>query len=493
MQSRSLTQSENKRVDGRSNPSQFLRPLQKGHGLPVRALYFNLVMPLGKTTLPTATRSTETTSIDGKSGAVCIAIGSRLRNVDVDSMNIGSTRTTATTLGCRISTTATRTTTTSRMSTALEPSADKNDTMSSHANFSFEALVQAYFDCRKHKRNTPSALAFEHNLERNLIALNEELASGEYKPGKSICFVVTRPKAREVWAADFRDRIVHHLLYNHIAPRFYASFIADSCACIPGRGTLYAANRLEHKIRSATQNWSKPCFYLKCDLANFFVSIDKTILETQLAKRVTEPFWMQLTKTILWHDPRSNFELRGHNNLKSKVPPHKQLMNQPQNKGLPIGNLSIQFFANVYLDALDQYAKHQLKAKHYIRYVDDFLIVHESADYLNDSLKKIDAWLPANLNANLNQKKTILQPVDRGVDFVGQVIRPWHNTTRKRTANTALDRCTRINQQDFFTTANSYFGLLGQTNSSHRKRAKIGKIALLRGHAINRELTKIYR
>ena len=407
-------------------------------------------------------------------------------------MNLHSTQTTATTHGCRTSTTATRTTTTSRMSTEPVLSADKNDTMSSHANFSFEALVQAYFDCRKHKRNTPSALAFEQNLERNLIALNEELASGQYKPGKSICFVVTRPKAREVWAADFRDRIVHHLLYNHIAPRFYASFIKDSCACIPGRGTLYAANRLEHKIRSATQNWSRPCFYLKCDLANFFVSIDKSILQKQLEKRINEPFWMQLTNTILWHDPRNNFELRGASELQSKVPPHKQLMNQPENKGLPIGNLSSQFFANVYLDALDQHAKHQLRAKHYIRYVDDFLILHESADYLNSVLRDLTEWLPTTLNARLNPSKTILQPVTRGVDFVGQVIRPWHNTTRKRTANVAIERCTHSTKQDFFTTANSYFGLFSQAKSSHRQRAKIGKIALLRGHSINKELTKIY-
>lgn len=111
--------------------------------------------------------------------------------------------------------------------------AEENDTMSSQANFLFETLVQAYYDCRQHKRNTQSAIAFEQDLERNLITLNDELNSGQYHPGKSICFVVTRPKAREVWAADFRDRIVHHLLYNHIAPRFYASFIQDSCACIP--------------------------------------------------------------------------------------------------------------------------------------------------------------------------------------------------------------------------------------------------------------------
>src|SRR6185436_4131704 len=113
---------------------------------------------------------------------------------------------------------------------------------------------------------------------------------GTYQPGPSICFVVTRPKPREVWAAAFRDRVVHHLLYNKIGPRFERSFIADSCACIKGRGTLYAIKRLESKIRSITENWKRPAYYLKCDLANFFVSIDKRVLATLLALKIKEPW-----------------------------------------------------------------------------------------------------------------------------------------------------------------------------------------------------------
>lgn len=110
-------------------------------------------------------------------------------------------------------------------------------------DFTFTELTQAYFDCRRTKRNSASALAFEERLESNLRQLHDELAAGTYIPGRSICFVITWPKPREVWAADFRDRIVHHLLHNHVAPRFYARFIADSCACIPGRGTLRASQR----------------------------------------------------------------------------------------------------------------------------------------------------------------------------------------------------------------------------------------------------------
>jgi len=379
------------------------------------------------------------------------------------------------------------------MSTALVQSADQTGTTQSHADFSITELAQAYFDCRKSKRNTPSALAFEQDLERNLMRLHADLVDGTYQPGKSICFVVTRPKAREVWAADFRDRVVHHLLYNRISPRFYASFITDTCACIPGRGTLYAARRLEAKIRSVTENWSKPVFYLKCDLANFFVSIDKTVLREQIAARVTEPWWLRLAETILFHDPRQNFELRGAPALINLVPPHKRLGNQPAHLGLPIGNLSSQFFANIYLDALDQHVKHQLRAKHYIRYVDDFILLHESPQWLNAALADINAFLPSVLHANLNPTKTILQPVDRGVDFVGHVIKPWCSRTRRRTVRQAVSRIGSMDAANVFTSANSYFGLLGQSASSHADRARLAKAVLLRGHSVNNTFTKAYR
>jgi retron-type reverse transcriptase len=383
---------------------------------------------------------------------------------------------------------ATRTTTTSLTPGARVPSADHHD-----ADFTLEELAVAYFDCRKHKRNTPSALGFEQDLERNLIQLQDDLMDGSYKPGRSICFVVTRPKPREVWAADFRDRVVHHLLYNRVAPRFYASFIADTCACIPGRGTLYAAQRLEAKVRSATQNWTKPLWYLKCDLANFFVAIDKTVLHQQIAARVTEPWWLSLAETILFHDPRLDYELRGSPELLALVPPHKRLANHPASRGLPIGNLSSQFFANIYLDALDQHVKHRVRARHYIRYVDDFVLLHESPQWLNAALADINAFLPGVLHANLNPTKTILQPVARGIDFVGHVIKPWNTRTRRRTVRQAINRVARIDAADVFASANSYFGLLGQSASSHSDRAALARAVLRRGHCVNQAFTKTYR
>lgn len=380
-----------------------------------------------------------------------------------------------------------RTTTTRTTSAPGASSADPTV-----APFTFEQLVQAYYDCRRNKRNTNSARHFELNMEANLLDLHDELLDGTYQPGRSICFVVTRPKAREVWAADFRDRIVHHLLYNQIGAGIEATFIADSCACIPGRGTLYAAKRLEAKVRSATQNWSQPCHYLKADLANFFVAIDKRVLDRQLRRLIDEPWWRRLALQILWHDPRESVSMRCPIHLLNRVPQHKRLTAQPARLGLPIGNLSSQFFANVYLNALDQFAKHELKARHYIRYVDDFVLLHESPQQLNVWLAEIEAFLPT-LGARLNPTKTILQPVARGIDFVGQVIKPWRRSTRRKTVSEATMRIAVAPDDELLATANSYFGLLGQATASHHERAQIARLLLRRGYTVNAALTQTYR
>lgn len=441
----------------------------------------NLVLPLAQKA--TAMRITDTADRNQtRSGAVSLLIGENLRQGDVDSKTIQSG------LGIRTSTMVTRTTIT-RATTIAAPALSADH----YNSFTFEQLVQAYLDCRKNKRNTESALRFEQNLERNLFSLYNELKSGTYTPGKSICFVITRPKPREVWAADFRDRIVHHLFYNQVSPRFYATFIADSCACIPGRGTLYAATRLESKIRSATQNWSQSCFYLKCDLANFFVAIDKNILHAQLKQRINEPWWMSLAEVILFHDPRQHFELRGDPAKLALVPDHKRLTSHQSHLGLPIGNLSSQFFANIYLNELDQFIKHRIGAKHYIRYVDDFVLLHESPQWMNNALQQINDFLAAKLHARLNPSKTILQPVSRGVDFVGQVIKPWHRHIRKRTAKSALARLKQAKPKEQFSAGNSYLGLMGQATASHHNKTKVAKIMMQHGFTIKADMSKAYR
>ena len=449
--------------------------------MPVRNL--NLVVPLAHEA--TAMRTSETAAlVQARPGAVAPLIGPGapcgpgLRCGNVDSTTVAPTP------GTRTSTTATRTTTTSATKAAPEPSADPD---------LFHQLVAAYIGCRRHKRNTPSALAFEARLEHNLCELHEQLRAGTYRPGRSICFVVTRPRPREVWAADFRDRVVHHLLYNRIAPRFHASFIADSCACIPGRGTLYAARRLEHHVRGLTANWARPAHYLKCDLANFFVAIDKHVLMHQLARKVHEPWWLQLTRTVLMHDPRADVDLRGTARELALVPPHKSLFNAPADTGLPIGNLSSQFFANVHLDALDQHVKHQLHMRHYVRYVDDFVLLHPCPQHLVAALHHLQAWLPLQLGARINPRKTVLQPIARGIDFVGHVLKPWHRSTRRGTVARAVARVHSQPEADLYASVNSTFGLLRQATHSHHDRARLANAARRRGHCVDGRLTKTYR
>ena len=346
--------------------------------------------------------------------------------------------------------------------------------------------------CRRHKRNSDAARAWEAARESNLYDLHRELNDGTYRPGPSICFVITRPKNREVWAAGYRDRVVHHALYRHIAARFERAFIADSCACIEGRGTLYGARRLAAKVRAITANWTRPAYYLKCDIANFFPSIDKQRLFALLEPRIPEPFWLELTRLVLFHDPRQGAEIRGDPARLALIPPAKSLFHQPAYRGLPIGNLPSQFGANVYLDVLDQFVKHRLRTPHYVRYVDDFILLHESPQQLNAWREAIERFLPDRLGVRLNTSKTILQPIDRGIDFVGHVIKPHRVTLRRRTFNAALARLEIMPSAELGAAANSYLGLARQTSHGHRDRARLCNVIRRRGISVDHQLTKAY-
>jgi RNA-directed DNA polymerase len=354
-------------------------------------------------------------------------------------------------------------------------------------------LFQAYYDCRKAKRNTWNALKFEQNLERNLMDLYYELLSGDYEPGRSIMFVITRPKPREVWAADFRDRVVHHVFYNRYAPHFYARFIHDSFACIPNKGTLNASKRVQHFIRSASNNFTKETWYLKCDIANFFVSIDKNILDKLLMTHITDSWWVKLTRAILHKDPRKNVFVKSKQTLLDKVPPYKSLLNAPENLGLPIGNLSSQFFANVYLNELDQYAKHSLKIKYFARYVDDVISIDSSGKKLFDQYKKLSDYAKTNLKINFHPKKTQINKTKNGVSFVGYVIRPHCKYVRRTTIRNLYQRSSfHTVFENLRATVNSYFGFLVHANA-YKERKRAAKFLSKKGCWFDGKLTKMVR
>jgi RNA-directed DNA polymerase len=350
-------------------------------------------------------------------------------------------------------------------------------------DLTFEEVVNAYFECRQGKRNSNYALSFEYELERNLVDLYEDLVHGRYSIGRSIAFVVEQPKIREIWAADFRDRVVHHVIYNRLAPRFYPSFIRNSFACIPGRGVLDGSDHLWSGMRSITENWRKGAYYLQGDVRNFFVSIDKNVLFELLEPRLIEPWLKDLVRQVVFHDPRTNCFLKSKREVFDRVPRHKSLWNTDATKGLPIGNLTSQFFANVYLDALDQFVKHEIRAKYYYRYVDDWVILHEDPAQLNRHFDAIDEFLREKLRLELHPFKKRIAPIHQGVDFIGFIHKPFHRLVRPRTASkmVSLVHQWKKNPHGFHgrhlqalrNSINSYLGIV-RWASSYRLREHVG-------------------
>ncbi len=310
----------------------------------------------------------------------------------------------------------------------------------SEAIFSFEKLYQAYLDCRRTKRKTVNALKFEWNLERNLFQLQKELETKSYKPGRSICFVVTEPSPREIFAASFRDRIVHHLLINEVENVGEKEFIFDTYSCRKKKGTHLAIKRLREFIRKVTENNTSEAFYLQLDISGFFMAIDQNILYSlfkklslRQGKSLTwEEDILWLAKIIIFHKPVENYIIKGNLALFKLIPPRKSLFYAQPNKGLPIGNYSSQFFANLYLNELDQFMKRTLNCKYYVRYVDDFIILNRSKEKLKFLIGLINKFLQNNLALNLNSSKTKLQPMDNGIDFLGYFVKPGYTLVRQK-------------------------------------------------------------
>lgn len=350
--------------------------------------------------------------------------------------------------------------------------------------FTFSNLYLAYLDCRKRKRNTINALKFECHLEDNLWRLVTDLQNRTYTPGNSICFAVDKPVIREIFAADFRDRIIHHLFVRTVEPYFEKLFIYDSYACRKGKGTLFGVRRLQKFIRQIQnidpKNYND-WWYLKADISGFFMHINKDILYQLVEKKIAvmlfedsikkELLW--LAKVIIFHNPTKNFQIKGSSELLAKVPKKKSLFGNPQNVGLPIGDLTSQFFANIYLNELDQFIKKQIKCKFYGRYVDDFFIIHKDKQFLVELRGMINKFLEENLFLELNFKKCQIQKLSYGIDFIGYFVKPWRIYIRKRIIHNfknkiwVFEKHQGINRDDdkIKKSIASYIGYFKQANS----------------------------
>ena len=380
------------------------------------------------------------------------------------------------------------------------PKKNKIDEIKLH-ELTLQAVFDAYFDCRKRKRNTMQSMNFEFDQEKNLFKLYQELKDGTYEIGRSICFVVTVPKPREVWAGAFRDRIVHHLIYNAVKERFENRFIQDTFSCIPNRGTLAGAQRARDFAKIITRNYSKKAYYMKADISNYFNSINKVILLDIIRRYVREKWLMDLIEQVINHDPRTNVFIKSKRELWDILPKHKSLFNAKINKGLPIGNLTSQFFSNVYLNRIDQFVKHNLRIKYYCRYVDDMVLMHEDPKYLNYCYDKIDEFLRTHLDLVLNPKKKNMNLVSRGFDFVGHVIKPnriyLRTTIIKKSFSTIKEweknkkRFTEDELVNFRNKINSYLGMYKHVNG-YKLRKKLCEKATTLFTASDEDYSKIY-
>ena len=299
---------------------------------------------------------------------------------------------------------------------------------------SFESVYKAYLDCRRRKRGTINALKFEYKLLDNLFSLASDLQKGAYQPSRSVCFVTQSPKLREIFAADFRDRVVHHLVVRELEKFWEPRFIHDSYACRVGKGIHGAVERLQGFMCKATKSQKQAAFFLQLDIRSFFTSIDKDILFLIFRQRIESEVLLQLLFKIIFHDCTEDYVFKGNRQMLKKIPTQKSLFGSGKDKGLPIGNLTSQFFANVYLNELDQFVKHHLRCRFYLRYVDDFILVDSSPDQLLAWREQIERFLKERLSLELKERSSIRR-VSEGADFLGYIVRPGYILARRRVVN----------------------------------------------------------
>jgi len=348
-----------------------------------------------------------------------------------------------------------------------------------NSKIELEEVFEAYYNCRSNKRNTANAIAFEVDYEHNLVQLCKELNNGTYKIGRSIAFIVDKPVKREIFAADFRDRVVHHLIIGKLNHLFEKQFIHDSYSCRVGKGTHFGIQRVDKFIRQCSVNYTKDCYILKLDLQGFFMSINKNILHTKLEQFIKEKYQqtdkeliIKLCKQVIFNDPTNNCIVKGNKNDWKDLPQTKSLFHSQPNCGLPIGNLTSQVFANFYMDSFDHHIKHNLKIKYYGRYVDDFVIVHEDKEYLKNLIPLLSNFLLSTLQLSLHPNKIYLQHYSKGVKFLGTVILSnriyianrtkgnFYNAIEKQNQIAREHKPTKEEQKAFQSSMNSYFGIM---------------------------------
>jgi hypothetical protein len=357
-------------------------------------------------------------------------------------------------------------------------------------------LFQAYFDARRNKRNTINALAFEKDFEARVFALFDELVDKSYEPKASICFIVDRPVKREIFAADFRDRVIHHFIFNSISPIFEKTFINDSYSCRKGKGTHYGIHRIDRFIRSCSQNYSNDCYILKLDIKGYFMAMNRKLLFSQIKSVLLAnrhkiefdlPLIVYLLEKTIFNDPTKNCIIKGKKSDWSGLPRNKSLFHAKANCGFPIGNLTSQLFGNIYLNDFDHFVKRDLEIRYYGRYVDDFVLVHQNKEYLKSLVPIMKEYLRGNLQLELHPHKIYLQHFSKGVKYLGAVIKPHRKYIANRTKGNFYEAIEKQNQivrdhkptseeqEKFLSSMNSYLGIMKHYQTYNLRKVMIFK------------------
>lgn len=314
-------------------------------------------------------------------------------------------------------------------------------------------LLIAYHDASRHKHDRQYVIDFEKDLMKNLTQIRDELYERFFEHGPFTTFIAPRPHPREIFAANFRDRIVHHLYYNYLHKQFESTFIYDCYSCIKKRGTSFGIQRLKHHILSESQNYTKKCYVLKIDIKAYFININRKILLNIVLNQIDKfekshkydyldfDFLRYLSKLIILLDPLKNIK-QIYPEAWETYKKSKSLFFAKLFCGLPIGNLTSQLFSNVYLNLLDQFIKRILKVKHYGRYVDDGYLISCSKEFLLQCIPKIKQFLQEILELEINCAKIIIREVKYGVEFLSAYIKPF----RMYIANQTLHRM-KINDE----------------------------------------------
>ena len=308
---------------------------------------------------------------------------------------------------------------------------------------SLENLLEAWKEFIRGKRNKKDVQEFQLNLMDNILELHKDLKTQIYNHGGYKAFKINDPKPRNIHKASVRDRLLHHAIYRILYPFFDKTFISDSFSCRNNKGTHKALNRFRSFAYKVSQNHTKTCWVLKCDIKKFFENINHNMLLNILNRYIPE-------KKIIW--------------LLERV--IRSFSSKPDT-GLPLGNLTSQLLVNIYMNEFDQFMKHKLRVRYYIRYADDFAVMSDNKDWLEQQVLKIKEFLQSKLKLELHPDKIFIKTLASGIDFLGWVHFPDHRVLRTTTKRRMFKR---LRETKTIEILNSYLGLI-----KHRNTEKIKK------------------